>query len=183
MVDPVEELLQINVHHDSSAGLHIRLGGQNRFVRTSSGTKTVAVLAEGRIKNRLLHLQQSLLNQPIRHRRDAELALASVRLRDRYPSYRAGPVRPPQQLLAQRRPCGDQLAGGLVDIQTVYAGCSFIGPHALERLQKVLARQRCVKQRDPVFPVSYRGAFASSLSGSLPASPGRSPDRSARADV
>ena len=147
VVDPVEELLQINVYHDSSAGLHVRLGGQNRFVRPSSGTETVAVPAECRIKDRLQHLQQSLLDQPIRHRRYAELALAAVRFRDRYPSYRTGPVRPLQQLLAQRRPYGDQLAGGLVYVQPIHASGSFVGPHALERLQQVLSRQRCHEQR------------------------------------
>ncbi len=49
---------------------------------TSARTEAVAVLAEGGIKLRLQHLQQRLLDQPIRHRRDAELALTSVRLRD-----------------------------------------------------------------------------------------------------
>ncbi len=39
-------------------------------------TVTVGVLAEVRVQERLQHLQQRLLDQAIRHRRDAELALA-----------------------------------------------------------------------------------------------------------
>ena len=30
MVDPVKELLQINIYHDSPSRLHVRLGDQNR---------------------------------------------------------------------------------------------------------------------------------------------------------
>lgn len=54
----------------------------------------VAVFAEGGVQSWLQHLQQRLLDQPIRGRRDTELALATVRLRDRCPSYRTGPVLP-----------------------------------------------------------------------------------------
>ena len=53
---------------------------------------------------RLQHLQERLLDQPIRHRRDAKLALATVRLRDRHPSYRLGRYVPDKQLFADRRP-------------------------------------------------------------------------------
>jgi hypothetical protein len=94
VIDPVEKLLQVDVHHDAPSGLHVRLGGQHRLLRPSSRAKPIAMLAERRIEPRLQHLQQRLLDQPIGHRRDAKLALASVRLRNRYPSYRTGPVRP-----------------------------------------------------------------------------------------
>ncbi len=47
-------------------------------MRTTARTEAVAVLAESGIKERLQHLQQRLLDQAIRHRRDAELALAAV---------------------------------------------------------------------------------------------------------
>jgi hypothetical protein len=77
---------------------------QNGPMRTAVRTEAVAVLAEGWIKHRLQHLQQRLLYQPIRHRRDAKLALASIRLGDRDPAHRLRPVRPPQQLFADRRP-------------------------------------------------------------------------------
>jgi hypothetical protein len=54
-------------------------------MRASTRPKAVAVLAEGRIKNGLQHLQQRLLDQTIRHRRDAELALAALWLEESSP--------------------------------------------------------------------------------------------------
>src|SRR5665647_3196260 len=102
-------------------------------MRTSTRPEAVAVLAEGRIKNGLQHLQQRLLDQTIRHRRDAELTLAALWLGNRHPSYRTGPVRPRQQLLADRRPRRTQMRGGLVNVQTVHTGYAFVGPHPLPR--------------------------------------------------
>ena len=107
----------------------------------------ISGFAEGRIKNGLQHLQQRLLDQTIRHRRDAELALAAVRLGNRHPSHRTGPVRPRQQLLADRRPRRAQVRGGLVNVQTVHPGCAFVGPNPFERPLQVLSRQRRQKQR------------------------------------
>ena len=118
-------------------------------MRTPPGPEAVAVLAERRVKQRLQHLQQGLLNQPIRHRRYAQLALASVRLRDRYPSYRTGPVRPPQQLVSYLRPSRDQMAGGLLNIQSIHARCAPVGFDAFPRLPQVLSRQRRLQQRRP----------------------------------
>src|ERR1700751_4169187 len=45
-------------------------------MRASARPEAVAVLAEGGIKERLQHLQERLLDQTIRHRRDTELVLA-----------------------------------------------------------------------------------------------------------
>ncbi len=111
-------------------------------MRTSTRPKAVAVLAEGRIKNGLQHLQQRLLDQTIRHRRDAELTLAALWLGNRHPSYRTWPVRPRQQLLADRRPRRTQMRGGLVNVQAVHTGYAFVGPHPLPRPLQVLSRQR-----------------------------------------
>ena len=64
MVDPVEELLQVHVHHHPAACLHVLLRLQHRVVRATPRPEAVAVLAEGRINQRLQHLQQGLLDQP-----------------------------------------------------------------------------------------------------------------------
>ena len=115
-------------------------------MRASTRPKAVAVLAEGRIKNGLQHLQQRLLDQTIRHRRDAELALAALWLGNRHPSHRTGPVRPPQQLLTDRGPRRTPMGDGLVNVQTVHTGCAFVGPHSLQRPLQVLSRQCRQKQ-------------------------------------
>jgi hypothetical protein len=90
----------------------------------------------------LQHLQQCLLDQPIRDRRDAKLALAAVRFRDHYPSYRTRPVRPPQQVLADRRPRRNEVASSLFNVQTIHTGRAFVAFDSFPRLPQVLSRQR-----------------------------------------
>jgi hypothetical protein len=129
------------------------------------------VLTEGGIKLRLQHLQQRLLDQPIRHRRDAKLALASVRLRDRYPSYRLWPVRPCSSCSRieghshLRRSAVSSIdrpsipAAPLLDRTRFHACCIFS-----------LART-AFSSPAPVSSVSCRGRRASSLTGIGRASP------------
>jgi hypothetical protein len=81
VVDPVEELLQVHVHHNPPTGLHVRLRGKHRILRTPTRPEAVAVLAEAGVQNRLQYLQQRLLDQPVRHRRTpAAPLLARTRL-------------------------------------------------------------------------------------------------------
>src|SRR5579859_3814594 len=107
-------------------------------MRASARPEAVAVLAEGGVKDRLQDLQQRLLDQTIRHRWDAELALATLRLGDRHPSHRTGPVRPLQQLLADGGPRRAQECDGLVYIQSIDAGCALVGSDPFERPLQVL---------------------------------------------
>jgi len=57
VIDSVEEFLQIQVHHDPVAGLHVLLRFPHRAMRASPRTEAVAVLAERRVDERLQHLQ------------------------------------------------------------------------------------------------------------------------------
>src|SRR5690606_41276733 len=91
--DPVEDLLLVPVRHGTAAGLHVRLSCKYRLVRSAARPEAVAMFARGGIKNGLQHLEQCLLDQAIRHCRNTLLALATVRLRDHDPSYRATPAR------------------------------------------------------------------------------------------
>jgi len=50
VVDPVEELLQVDIHDEAAAFLHVGLRMQHRFVRTPSGPKAVARIREGRVE-------------------------------------------------------------------------------------------------------------------------------------
>jgi hypothetical protein len=72
-------------------------------------------------------LQSSLLDQPIQHRGDAQLALASIRLGDHHPSYRTWPVRACQQLLANVGPVIAYCLGSLLDVEPVYPGSKRAG--------------------------------------------------------
>src|ERR1700689_57445 len=108
-------------------------------MRAPARPEAVAVLTEGWIKYRLQHLQQRLLDEPIRHRRDTKLALTSVWLRNRYPSYRPGPVRSTQQLFPDGGPLSPQPLRRLVDIQSVDASCALVGSHPFPGLLHVLS--------------------------------------------
>jgi len=86
MVDGVEEFLQIHVHRDPPARVHIRLRSQYRVMRTPPWPKAVAMLAESGVQNRMQHSQKCLPNQPIDHRRDAQRALTTIGFWGRYPA-------------------------------------------------------------------------------------------------
>jgi len=115
------------------------------------------------------------------YRRDAQLALASVRLGDRYPSHRLRPVRPcsscsriaghsvrsRSEVSSMLRPSTP--AAPLLDRTRFQACCMFS-----------LAKPR--KQSGPCPPV-HNAAEASSLTGADRASPCCLPDRSASADI
>ncbi len=149
VVDPVEELFQVHIHHDSPPGLHERLRRKDGVVRTSARAEAVAVLAEGGIKDRLEDLQERLLDQAVQHRGDAKLALAAPRLRDHHAAHRLRPVRPLQKAVADGGPGGAQHLGRLVDVQTVHTRRALVGPHLLQCPQKVLSRQDSRKQSRP----------------------------------
>ena len=145
---------------------------------TPPRAEAVTVLAEARVDQRLQHLQQRLLNQPVRRRRDAKLALASAGLRDRYPAYRRWPVPALQQSFADRRPLGLEQRGRLVNVQSVHARRALVGPHPLPRSLQVLSRQRCLQQhrpRAPVFMARASGFVASGLARGFTARSPRPP--------
>jgi hypothetical protein len=146
VVDPVEELLQIDVHHKAAAFLHRGLRAKHGVVRTPSGPEAVACIREGRIEQRLQDLQQGLLDEPVEHRRNAELALASAGLGDRHPSHRLRPVASREQFLAQTRPVHAQIAGQHFDRHPVDAGTSRVLSNTLQCGQKVLAFARPLHQ-------------------------------------
>ncbi|MCY1450575.1 hypothetical protein D9M71_673950 [compost metagenome] len=92
MIDPVEELFQVNIHHHFASRGHVALGRQNGVLRTAPPAKTVAVFTESRIEEWLQDLQQGLLDQTIGDRRNAQLALTAVGLGNDHTAYRTGPV-------------------------------------------------------------------------------------------
>ena len=92
MIDPVEELLQIHIDHHPVAVLHVALCFEHRIVRPAARPEAVAVFGERPINHGLQDLQQGLLDQPIRHRRNPQFAHAAIGLRDLDPAHRQGPV-------------------------------------------------------------------------------------------
>jgi len=74
VVDPVEELLQVNVHNPAIALLNILLATAYRLMSTTAGTKPVAVLREHLVPILLQHLHNRLLNKAIQNGGNTKLA-------------------------------------------------------------------------------------------------------------
>jgi hypothetical protein len=146
VVDLVKELGQVHVHHHALARLDVRPCGLDRIMRTPARSKPVAVFAERGVDQRLQHLQKGLLDQTICHRRDAQLALAAVRLGNHHLAYRAGPVTSCQQRLADFWPARAQQLAGLLNIEPVHPSRALVGLDPLPRLLQVLSRQRRLQQ-------------------------------------
>src|SRR5215467_5527009 len=94
VIDPVEELLQVQVHDKLPAAVGIRPRLFQRLMRAASRAETEAGIGKGGVQNRLQYLKDGLLYKPVHHARNAELTLASSRLRDFDSTYRLGLVRP-----------------------------------------------------------------------------------------
>ena len=108
----------------------MRLGGGHGLMRAPARSEPVTGLAEGRIEDRLQHLQEGLLHDPVLHRGDAEQALATRRFRNPHPPQRAGPVAAFQQFPSQGFGAGFGVSHEGRDGDAVDAGGTAIRPHS-----------------------------------------------------
>jgi hypothetical protein len=67
VVDPVEELGQVEVYHPAPAASDVVPGGLHRLPRIAPGSEAVARLTEPVLEDRLQDLQHRLLDQPVHH--------------------------------------------------------------------------------------------------------------------
>jgi hypothetical protein len=70
--------------------LKVRLGCFNSILGAPSGTETVAVVAECRLKHRTEYLVDSGLDEAVKHRWNTQQAHATIRFRDFDPFDRTG---------------------------------------------------------------------------------------------
>ena len=110
MVDPVEELFQIQIHHPAAAFGYILLSLGYRLMRRASGPEPVAVNGKLRVPSALQDLHHRLLNHAVQHRRDAQLAHPAVRLGYLYPLHRLRLVSTCKKLFADGWPVLQQVA-------------------------------------------------------------------------
>jgi site-specific DNA recombinase len=89
VIDPIEELLQIDVYHPALSFADIALRLANRLVCSPARSEAEAPLREGGLKERLQHLVQRLLYQPIHQSRNAQCPHAARRLRDVHSPHRS----------------------------------------------------------------------------------------------
>lgn len=138
--------------------LDVPLRRQHRVARPATGTEPVAVRAEGRIDQRLQHLQQCLLNQTVGHGGNAQFTFTPVRLRDAHAPHRLRPVRAVQQLLPDGRPSVFEVFSAPGYVQTIDTRCTLVCLHALPSALHVLLRERLRQQVSPcVLPLWSRG--------------------------
>jgi hypothetical protein len=146
VVDAVEELLQVHIHHHFMARLHVLLCLEHRPVRASPRPEAVAVLAQSRVDDRLQHLQQRLLDQSVHHGRYAQFALSASRFGYAHAAHRTGPVAAVEQLRPDVRPGGLQIHRRVLHRASIDAGAALVGFDAPPRRSHVLSGQRLPEQ-------------------------------------
>ncbi len=138
VVDPIEKLLQIEIHHPAASFGHVLLGLGDRLMRRTPGPEPVTVFRELRVPSALQNLHHRLLHHAVQHRRDAQLTHPSVRFRYLYPLHRLRLVSPVEQLFPDGWPVLPQVSGQLLDLHAVDTRTSLVGLHSLQSLQAVL---------------------------------------------
>ena len=139
VVDPIEELLQIEVHHPALAARHILLRATQRLMGRTPRSKAVACVRKRRLEDRLQPLMQRLLDEAIHHRRNAERSHPALRLGDVYPAYRLRSIRPGQQAALDRGPVLLQVAFELGHGERIHARRTLVRHHPLIRKPQVAA--------------------------------------------
>ena len=94
VVDSIEELLQIKIYHPALTCTDVRLRSAHRLMSVATRTETKTPLREGRLKKRLQHLLQRLLDEPVQPRRYTQCAYPARGLRDIHSSHGWGRYRP-----------------------------------------------------------------------------------------
>src|SRR4051812_49636332 len=101
MMDPVEELRQIHIHHRPKARFQIPSRFSNRRVGTSVWPESVTAGVESGFVDRLQDLEHGLLYHPGHHVRNAKSALATPGLGKPNPPDVARAKASRQQITAQ----------------------------------------------------------------------------------
>jgi hypothetical protein len=96
VIDPIEELLQIDVDHPLEPIAYMHLGLGDRRVAASTGPEPVATRVECRLEQRFENLPHGLHHHPVDHVRDPQSALPAVRLGDHRPANPARTIAPGQ---------------------------------------------------------------------------------------
>ena len=139
VIDPVEELLQIDVNHEAVTLGNVALRLGHGLMGGASRSEAVTVLGKRRIPPRLKDLQQGLLDQPVDDARHAELSDPALRLGDLDPLDRLWLVGSLEQLRPNAWPVLTQVIPGVVDGHPIHAGAALVSSNAFPRSFKVLS--------------------------------------------
>ena len=137
---------KVHVDHHPIAVLHVTPRHEHSILRTASQSEAVAVCGKRRIDEGLQDLQQGLLDQTIRHRRNPQFAHAATGFRDLHTAHRRGPVTAVQQGFPYLGPVLFQVNRSVGNRPSIHPSTAAIGPDALPRQRHVRARERLRKQ-------------------------------------
>jgi hypothetical protein len=138
VVDPVEKLLDVEVHYNAATRRNQRLRRAHRLMRRAAGPEPVARRAERSVPMRLQHLQGRLLDEAVENRRNAERAHAPRGLRDLDPPDRLRLIGAVKQSGADRRPMVFQMRGQRFDAHTVDARRALVALNLRQRLPQIV---------------------------------------------
>src|SRR5216684_2283248 len=137
VVDPVEELLQVDIHHDVVAGRNVRLRLRHRLMRRAPRPKAEAMLGERPVPVGLQHLHHRLLDEAVEHRRNAERPFAARCLRYLHSPYRLRLVSAVEQLRPDRGPVLLQIGRQVLEGHPVDAWSALVGLHSYQCLPQI----------------------------------------------
>ena len=172
VVDPIEELLQVDIHHDVVAGRNVRLRPLHRLMRRAPRPKAEARLGERPVPVGLQHLHHRLLDEAVEHRRNPERSFAARCLRYLHPPHRLRLIAAVQQLSPDRGPVLLQIGRQVLEGHPVDARGTLVGLHSCQCLPQIVTlddRFHGRPNRRPAFDIGSRragfGLFGGGASG------------------
>src|SRR5262249_54564654 len=170
VVHPVEELLQVYIHHIAMPGRDVLLRPLHGLMRRAPRPKAEARLGERPVPPCLQPLHHRLLNEAVEHRRDTKRSCAARCLRYLDAPYRLRLVSAFEQLGPDRGPALLQVGRQLIDGHAVNARRTLVALHLRQRFLQVLTFDNCFHRRSCdrwAFKAGFRRARFGLLGGGL----------------
>jgi hypothetical protein len=131
VIDPVEECLQVHVHHPTPALSDARLYMSNRLMGGMPRAKSVAVAVKAGFPLRTDHLRNGLLDEAVQHRGYSQATSLPVRFRDLHAPHSPWPVAARQQLGANGWPVAAEIVWQVINRHAVDARRAFVPAYLL----------------------------------------------------
>jgi hypothetical protein len=162
MVDLIEELLQINIYLMLIAFIDVPLGLLHGLLGVAVRAESVTMPLEARLKYRLKHLMQGLLDNPVGQRRDAEHPCLAVGLGYFHAFDRTGLIASIADVLYYILAVSLQVGIELGYFHPVHTTCSFIGTDLLVGVVQIPLLDYVFYHRWFVQAASFSGSYPDS---------------------
>jgi len=162
MVDLIEERLQINVYHMLIAFVDVPLGLLHGLMGVAIGAESVTMPLEVRLKYRLKHLMQGLLDNPVGQRRDAEHPRFAVGFGYFHAFDWAGLIASIADVLYQCLAVSLQVGVELGYFHPIHPACSFISANLLVGFVQIPLLDYLFYHRCFIQAASFSGSYPGS---------------------